>query len=160
MLALHQSSVSRSQFDIYSFRAISITSLLSLVFLSISTMCSLSNALPQADLSLHLRNGAHRRPGQSQRIHEDLLLIRQPTSYRDAAKLHHSSWRLPIAPTLDGASKKRALIGSSPPRCINKCGACAPCVTVVIPIHANTISPAQYYPEAWRCSCGGAIFNP
>lgn len=55
----------------------------------------------------------------------------------------------------------RALVGSSPPKCIKKCRACIPCKSVLVPIHTiSRETPTQYYPEAWRCECKGKIYNP
>lgn len=56
----------------------------------------------------------------------------------------------------------RALVGSSPPNCVKKCGACTPCKSVLVPIHTNNLpaTPAEYYPEAWRCQCRGKMYNP
>eukprot|EP00250_Pteridium_aquilinum_P013318 c21269_g2_i1 orf=468-986(-) len=56
----------------------------------------------------------------------------------------------------------RALVGSSPPKCVKKCGACTPCKSVLVPIHTNyqPEAPTEYYPEAWRCQCKGKIYNP
>ena len=47
--------------------------------------------------------------------------------------------------------------GSYPPRCIGKCGRCNPCRAVHV-----TVPPviAEYYPEAWRCKCGGRLYIP
>ncbi|KAI4342714.1 hypothetical protein MLD38_027304 [Melastoma candidum] len=51
--------------------------------------------------------------------------------------------------------------GSSPPTCRSKCGRCAPCRVVHMPIHPGRVSvPLEYYPEAWRCKCGSALFMP
>ncbi|KAH7280333.1 hypothetical protein KP509_37G062100 [Ceratopteris richardii] len=69
----------------------------------------------------------------------------------------------PEAPLLQYADKaSRALVGSSPPKCIKKCGNCTPCRSVLVPIHTSSlpIAPAEYYPEAWRCQCRGRIYNP
>ena len=55
----------------------------------------------------------------------------------------------------------RALVGSSPPKCIKKCGTCSPCRSVLVPIHTSLSSaPTQYYPEAWRCQCKGHLYTP
>uniref|UniRef100_A0A7I4DXF1 Epidermal patterning factor-like protein n=1 Tax=Physcomitrium patens TaxID=3218 RepID=A0A7I4DXF1_PHYPA len=56
----------------------------------------------------------------------------------------------------------RLLVGSSPPTCLGKCGACIPCN----PIHVSIGSPhgaltqQEYYPEVWRCKCGNRLFMP
>ncbi|MCO5577259.1 hypothetical protein L7F22_031086 [Adiantum nelumboides] len=56
----------------------------------------------------------------------------------------------------------RALVGSSPPKCLKKCGTCTPCKSVLVPIHTTNFpaTPAEYYPEAWRCQCKGKLYNP
>ncbi|KAF4375595.1 hypothetical protein F8388_011581 [Cannabis sativa] len=42
-------------------------------------------------------------------------------------------------------------IGSSPPRCLWKCGNCTPCKPVHVPVPPGTPVTAEYYPEAWSC---------
>ncbi|KAI3469620.1 hypothetical protein Pfo_026283 [Paulownia fortunei] len=50
--------------------------------------------------------------------------------------------------------------GSSPPSCRSKCGRCAPCKAVHVPIQPGMSMPLEYYPEAWRCKCGNKLFMP
>ncbi|KAL0392931.1 UNVERIFIED_CONTAM: EPIDERMAL PATTERNING FACTOR-like protein 4 [Sesamum radiatum] len=50
--------------------------------------------------------------------------------------------------------------GSSPPTCRSKCGRCAPCKPVHVPIQPGFSMPLEYYPEAWRCKCGDKLFMP
>ncbi|XP_044495837.1 EPIDERMAL PATTERNING FACTOR-like protein 6 [Mangifera indica] len=50
--------------------------------------------------------------------------------------------------------------GSSPPRCISKCGKCTPCKPVHVPVPPGTPVTAEYYPEAWRCKCGNKLYMP
>uniref|UniRef100_A0A7N0UCD1 Epidermal patterning factor-like protein n=1 Tax=Kalanchoe fedtschenkoi TaxID=63787 RepID=A0A7N0UCD1_KALFE len=50
--------------------------------------------------------------------------------------------------------------GSSPPSCRSKCGRCAPCRPVHVPIQPGLTKPLEYYPEAWRCKCGNNLFMP
>ncbi|RVX22291.1 Epidermal patterning factor-like protein 4 [Vitis vinifera] len=50
--------------------------------------------------------------------------------------------------------------GSSPPTCRSKCGRCAPCKAVHVPIQPGFSIPLEYYPEAWRCKCGNKLFMP
>ncbi|XP_077217218.1 uncharacterized protein LOC143851619 [Tasmannia lanceolata] len=50
--------------------------------------------------------------------------------------------------------------GSSPPRCISKCGKCTPCKPVHVPVPPGTRVTTEYYPEAWRCKCGGKLYMP
>ncbi|XP_011090672.1 EPIDERMAL PATTERNING FACTOR-like protein 4 [Sesamum indicum] len=51
-------------------------------------------------------------------------------------------------------------LGSSPPSCRSKCGMCAPCRPVHVPIQPGMSMPLEYYPEAWRCKCGNKLFMP
>ncbi|KAG2332930.1 hypothetical protein Bca52824_004110 [Brassica carinata] len=51
-------------------------------------------------------------------------------------------------------------LGSSPPRCISKCGRCMPCKPVRITVPPGTPVTAEYYPEAWRCKCGNKLYLP
>ncbi|PIN06666.1 hypothetical protein CDL12_19820 [Handroanthus impetiginosus] len=57
---------------------------------------------------------------------------------------------------------RRRLVGpgSSPPTCRSKCGRCAPCRPVHVPIQPGFSLPLEYYPEAWRCECGKKLFMP
>lgn len=51
--------------------------------------------------------------------------------------------------------------GSFPPRCMYKCGRCAPCYPVHVPVPPGTLFfPTEYYPEAWRCKCGNRLYMP
>ncbi|XP_027091142.1 polygalacturonase-like isoform X1 [Coffea arabica] len=50
--------------------------------------------------------------------------------------------------------------GSSPPRCISKCGRCTPCRPVHVPVPPGTPVTTEYYPEAWRCKCGNKLYMP
>ncbi|GLJ43551.1 hypothetical protein SUGI_0906010 [Cryptomeria japonica] len=50
--------------------------------------------------------------------------------------------------------------GSSPPRCISKCGKCTPCKPVHVPVPPGTPVTEEYYPEAWRCKCGNKLYMP
>ena len=45
-------------------------------------------------------------------------------------------------------------LGSWPPCCDRRCGACAPCKAVQVRAGAN------YEPVWWKCKCGGAVFDP
>lgn len=51
-------------------------------------------------------------------------------------------------------------LGSSPPRCLRKCGTCTPCNPVHVPVPPGTPVTAEYYPEAWRCKCGNKLYMP
>ncbi|KAL5580544.1 hypothetical protein UlMin_012986 [Ulmus minor] len=50
--------------------------------------------------------------------------------------------------------------GSTPPRCLWKCGSCTPCKPVHVSVPPGTPVTAEYYPEAWRCKCGNKLFMP
>ncbi|RRT34382.1 hypothetical protein B296_00058538 [Ensete ventricosum] len=50
--------------------------------------------------------------------------------------------------------------GSSPPICRARCGRCLPCRPVHMAIQPGRSFPLEYYPEAWRCKCGGKLFMP
>ncbi|ERN01524.1 hypothetical protein AMTR_s00002p00270870 [Amborella trichopoda] len=59
-----------------------------------------------------------------------------------------------------GAKRRLNGPGSSPPSCKAKCGRCAPCKPVNVPIQPGKTVPLEYYPEAWRCKCGNKLFMP
>ncbi|MQL98060.1 hypothetical protein Taro_030761 [Colocasia esculenta] len=60
------------------------------------------------------------------------------------------------------AATRRYLVGpgSYPPRCASKCGDCIPCKPVHVPVPPGTPVITEYYPEAWRCKCGGKLYMP
>ncbi|CAA6661870.1 unnamed protein product [Spirodela intermedia] len=49
---------------------------------------------------------------------------------------------------------------SYPPRCVSKCGVCTPCKPVHVAVPPGRPVIAEYYPEAWRCKCGGKLYIP
>ncbi|CAA7037930.1 unnamed protein product [Microthlaspi erraticum] len=51
-------------------------------------------------------------------------------------------------------------LGSSPPRCLSRCGRCRPCKPERVSVPPGTPVTAEYYPEAWRCKCGGKYYMP
>ncbi|CAA7402902.1 unnamed protein product [Spirodela intermedia] len=53
-------------------------------------------------------------------------------------------------------------LGSSPPSCRRKCGACLPCAPVQVPAAAARaqLQYANYEPEGWKCQCGSSFYNP
>eukprot|EP00250_Pteridium_aquilinum_P003452 c13764_g1_i2 orf=373-786(-) len=61
---------------------------------------------------------------------------------------------------VSASAGKRKLIGSSPPKCVKKCGKCSPCKNVIVPINIPASPPTDYYPVAWRCKCGGKLYMP
>ncbi|KAL3649011.1 hypothetical protein CASFOL_005414 [Castilleja foliolosa] len=50
--------------------------------------------------------------------------------------------------------------GSIRPLCRSKCGKCAPCEPVLVPIQPGMKMSIDYYPEVWRCKCGNKLFMP
>ncbi|KAK6785978.1 hypothetical protein RDI58_014503 [Solanum bulbocastanum] len=74
------------------------------------------------------------------------------------AKADFSFQRLKMAT----ANTRRILggLGSSPPRCILKCGRCTPCHPVHVAVPPGNPVTAEYYPEAWRCKCGNKLYMP
>ncbi|KAK8696065.1 hypothetical protein V6N13_001204 [Hibiscus sabdariffa] len=65
-----------------------------------------------------------------------------------------------IVPPLGLARRLLSGPGSSPPRCISKCGNCTPCKPVHVSVPPGTPVTAEYYPEAWRCKCGNKLYMP
>ncbi|XP_024362084.1 EPIDERMAL PATTERNING FACTOR-like protein 5 [Physcomitrium patens] len=61
-----------------------------------------------------------------------------------------------------GISRRRGLVGSSPPTCRFQCGTCTPCKPVHVAIGSphSMISQTEYYPEVWRCQCGDRYYIP
>uniref|UniRef100_M1D1V0 Epidermal patterning factor-like protein n=1 Tax=Solanum tuberosum TaxID=4113 RepID=M1D1V0_SOLTU len=63
---------------------------------------------------------------------------------------------------------RMVMLGSSPPKCVNRCKGCRPCIaTLVIPPHTNkglkTITSREdegYYLLSWKCKCGTKYFHP
>lgn len=86
-------------------------------------------------------------------------MFKAPFHQKTALQLHR---QIPMVRTGSDASAMRTLVGSSPPKCIKKCGSCNPCKTVLVPIHTRNApsSASEYYPVAWRCKCGGKLYNP
>ncbi|CAA0814181.1 EPIDERMAL PATTERNING FACTOR-like protein 4 [Striga hermonthica] len=58
------------------------------------------------------------------------------------------------------ARRRLGVPGSSPPTCRSRCGRCAPCDPVHVPVQPGFSMPLEYYPEAWRCKCGNKLFMP
>lgn len=63
---------------------------------------------------------------------------------------------------------RMVMLGSSPPKCVNRCKGCRPCIaTLVIPPHTNkglkTITSREdegYYLLSWKCKCGSKYYHP
>lgn len=80
---------------------------------------------------------------------------------QDVQTLGQRNGALEITHSLDaGGRKLLGGPGSSPPRCISKCGRCTPCRPVHVPVPPGTPVTAEYYPEAWRCKCGNKLYMP
>ncbi|KAL5065112.1 hypothetical protein RYX36_026849 [Vicia faba] len=67
--------------------------------------------------------------------------------------------------------QKKLVLGSRPPRCVNKCLSCKPCIAVLVisPHHkVGHIDKAiiegekdeGYYLLSWKCKCGNKLFQP
>ncbi|KAM0944911.1 putative EPIDERMAL PATTERNING FACTOR-like protein [Dioscorea sansibarensis] len=65
--------------------------------------------------------------------------------------------------------QRRKDLGSRPPKCVNKCLSCRPCMAtlVVSPRHeTNLLKPSTraeddtYYLLSWKCTCGDRFFQP
>ncbi|KAD2806164.1 hypothetical protein R6Q59_028844 [Mikania micrantha] len=67
--------------------------------------------------------------------------------------------------------QNKKILGSRPPRCVNRCVNCSPCeATLVIPAHPNSIKSIDYrhqshwednyYLLSWKCKCGDKLFQP
>ncbi|KAK7330100.1 hypothetical protein VNO77_24286 [Canavalia gladiata] len=65
--------------------------------------------------------------------------------------------------------QKKLVLGSRPPRCVNKCLSCKPCMaTLVISPHhrvghiqnATAQRDEGYYLLSWKCKCGNKFYQP
>lgn len=61
----------------------------------------------------------------------------------------------------------KLVLGSRPPRCINKCLGCKPCTAALVTSqhHRNQIKVSLqrdegYYLLAWKCKCKDKFFQP
>ncbi|XP_076908614.1 EPIDERMAL PATTERNING FACTOR-like protein 8 [Bidens hawaiensis] len=67
-----------------------------------------------------------------------------------------------------GVRQNKKILGSRPPRCVNKCMNCRPCeATLVIPPHHKLVEyrvqshwEDNYYLLSWKCKCGDKLFHP
>ncbi|KAE9601812.1 hypothetical protein Lal_00040875 [Lupinus albus] len=76
------------------------------------------------------------------------------------------------ASTKDGKGlmkQNKLVLGSRPPRCVNKCLKCRPCMaTLVISPHHKDVGINKaigqrdegYYLLSWKCKCGNKFFQP
>ncbi|XP_057533928.1 EPIDERMAL PATTERNING FACTOR-like protein 8 [Amaranthus tricolor] len=66
---------------------------------------------------------------------------------------------------------KKMVLGSRPPKCVNKCLSCNPCMTKLISPPRNQMKEQtsydygannhdNYYLLAWKCQCGNKFFQP
>ena len=69
----------------------------------------------------------------------------------------------------EGVEESKAVIGSKPPACVDKCMNCRPCMaTVVVPNHkrkgffkvSSHDKDDSYYLLSWKCRCGNKLFHP
>ncbi|CAK9164870.1 unnamed protein product [Ilex paraguariensis] len=65
--------------------------------------------------------------------------------------------------------RRKMLLGSRPPGCVDKCMNCRPCkATLVIPSHdqrkgyreSSHREDDSYYLLSWKCICGDKLFHP
>ncbi|XP_021277408.1 EPIDERMAL PATTERNING FACTOR-like protein 8 [Herrania umbratica] len=61
----------------------------------------------------------------------------------------------------------KMVLGSRPPKCVNRCFSCRPCMAALVasPHHRNGRSSSyqgdeSYYLLAWKCKCGDKFFQP
>ncbi|CAO2815260.1 unnamed protein product [Amaranthus hypochondriacus] len=67
---------------------------------------------------------------------------------------------------------KKMVLGSRPPKCVNKCLSCNPCMAKLISPPRNQMKEQtsnydygannhdNYYLLAWKCQCGNKFFQP
>lgn len=61
----------------------------------------------------------------------------------------------------------KLVLGSRPPRCVNKCSSCRPCIAALVtsPHHKNDFNLSyqrdeSYYLLSWKCKCKDKLFQP
>ncbi|KAL9326213.1 hypothetical protein ACSQ67_006858 [Phaseolus vulgaris] len=69
-----------------------------------------------------------------------------------------------------GLKQKKLVLGSRPPKCVNKCLSCKPCMAALVisphhrVSHIHKATTAQrdegYYLLSWKCKCGNKFFQP
>lgn len=68
-------------------------------------------------------------------------------------------------------NQNKLVLGSRPPRCVNKCLSCRPCMAALVisphhkvgHIHKAKITAEKdegYYLLSWKCKCGNRFFQP
>ncbi|XP_061344548.1 EPIDERMAL PATTERNING FACTOR-like protein 8 [Gastrolobium bilobum] len=80
----------------------------------------------------------------------------------------NSAW-LPSMKESKDLMQKKLVLGSRPPRCVNKCLSCRPCMAALVisphnrvgHIHKATAQRDEgYYLLSWKCKCGNKFFQP
>lgn len=63
--------------------------------------------------------------------------------------------------------KVKMAVGSSPPKCVNKCLGCKPCMAALVispPLKASSTSifvrDESYYLLSWKCKCRNKYYQP
>ncbi|RDY00439.1 hypothetical protein CR513_16384 [Mucuna pruriens] len=68
-----------------------------------------------------------------------------------------------------GLKQKKLVLGSRPPKCVNKCLSCNPCMAALVISshhkvgHIHKATPQRdegYYLLSWKCKCGNKFFQP
>eukprot|EP00249_Psilotum_nudum_P005795 c19218_g1_i4 orf=588-977(+) len=77
--------------------------------------------------------------------------LREPKAAFPPRSRQKKTWRV---------QREQSGPGSKPPLCTSKCGKCTPCTPTRVPVQPGTPRTAEYYPEAWRCKCGGNLYMP
>ncbi|KAK8602572.1 hypothetical protein V6N13_057796 [Hibiscus sabdariffa] len=72
----------------------------------------------------------------------------------------------------DLGGKEKLQVGSRPPRCLNKCSSCRPCMATLViqPDHKKRFEASGhddeggdhdvYYHLSWKCKCGNKLYHP
>ncbi|XVF34650.1 hypothetical protein REPUB_Repub18cG0077000 [Reevesia pubescens] len=67
----------------------------------------------------------------------------------------------------DSSKAVKMVLGSRPPKCVNRCFSCRPCMAALVasPHHRTGRSSSykgdeSYYLLAWKCKCGDKFFEP
>ncbi|KAE7998891.1 hypothetical protein FH972_003389 [Carpinus fangiana] len=68
----------------------------------------------------------------------------------------------------EGVKQMKLVLGSRPPRCVNKCLSCRPCMAALVPspLHRTDLKVSShqedesYYLLSWKCKCQDKFFQP
>jgi hypothetical protein len=68
----------------------------------------------------------------------------------------------------EGVKQMKLVLGSRPPRCVNKCLSCRPCMAALVPSprHRTDLKVSShqgdesYYLLSWKCKCKDKFFQP